>query len=421
MYTYVHERKSKINVLTCVLHCMTYCTMIIYGPLSLSSPTLAKLRLSTKVQKVPRLLRRSRNKMSKKPPVPEKSEHIRSLPVARPRKAPPPKPLPYNVHKEVVKKPDPAPRKVGQQQQRNGSPKSDREIATNKALSGGGRGCVEGSPPLPPPRPRGQISKSSTTPSTQSGGTRPATSRPRLDTPVTPPDPDLPSSQNGVVTPPVPVARSGAVAASTSRGRVPLPEVNGKKTPPSPRRKPLVRRDKDDNGCLGAGLYSEAYSTTAHQPTNETDADLYSTVVDSPRRVKTPSGTPPTPLSGSLTPPTPLPRPPAATSAPAGSPASLPTHVSRKLPEPPKPRSPLVAAPEPTPPNTYSVLARPDQPNKALNPSPPRKEEEDDDATAHTYSSLDQEGVQQPAPPVKPANQVYMYMIQHTCITSKTG
>ena len=347
------------------------------------SPSLNKLRLSTvaKVKLTPRIFRRSK-KMNKKPPVPEKSPRIKSLPVVPPRKgAPPPKPLPYNVHRsEMVKKPDPAPRKVGRQG--NGisaAVSSHQDTAGNPSNTGGKE-------PSHLPLFGGQVSKLSS-PVVQSGGIG---SRPRLNTPVVKPDPDA-VPQNGVSTSPVPSARAGAAVPPPTKPRPPVPDnrklnsaQNGCGRPPLP---------SPPKGAVGGScepVYSEAYGGGFEASKDPSESDLYSTVVDSPRVVRTPtsSQTPPTPLSRSLTPPVPLPRsaqaasPPTAPSPSAGE-YSLTSHAAAEQ----KSRS-SPGVPPPTPPDTYSMLARPDQPNKPLNSAP-------SEAVGKVYSSLKVEEIEQ--------------------------
>lgn len=340
--------------------------------------------------------------MNKKPPVPEKSEHLRNLPVPSPRKGvPPPKPPPYNSHRDPLKKPDPVPRKISRQ-----GNDMNHQHGTNThavAMDAGGCGHSQDSLPLPAPRSNGQVPKS-TPPTVQSRSIEP---RPRLDTPITPPDPDT-ASQNGVNTPPIPLARPGA-AKTSSRARIPLPETNSKKSdPPSRPKKPLPSKNPHNDSSTVLDLYTEAYATVTDKPSE--DGAVYSTVVEGLRRVKTPSQsqsqTLTAPHSGSLTPPAPHPRSsiptPSVPSLPhANSPTSeydVTSHAIRKT-ESFKSGSSLVVVPVPTPSNTYSMLARPDQPTKQLNPLP----QEDMD---HMYSSLDLEGVQQLAPLIKPANKV---------------
>ena len=335
--------------------------------------------------------------MNQKPPVPEKSDRLRNLPVPSPRKGlPPPKPPPYNGNRDSQKKPDPAPRKISRQGNNDGALTNHQHgIDRNEVAMDTGRcGHSRDSPPLPAPRSNGHVPKSSP-PTVHS---RSIESRPRLDTPITLPDPDL-VPQNGVTTPPVPLARS-RVSKTSSRNR--LPEVNNKKcdSPSQP------KKELSSNNNSSAVLYTEAYATTTDKPSE--DGAMYSTVVEGLRRVKAPpqSQTLMASHSGSVNSPAPHPRsniaPPPIPSLPhANSPTSeydVTTHAIRKN-ESFKSGSQRVPVPDPTPSDTYSMLARPDQPNKQLNPIP-------QDNIDHMYSSLDLEGVQQVIPSNKPAAKV---------------
>ena len=374
-----------------------------------------KLRLSTavKVRITPQFFRRSKKMNNKKPPLPEKSERIKNLPVARPRNAPPPpKPLPYNVHRsEIAKKPDPAPRKVTRQG--NGIPSS---ISNHHTKTGSpdttNSASQEPSPPRPA-HPRPKFSK----PSPPRGG---ITSRPRLDTPITPPESEL-TPQNGVVSPLVPVARGGAAPPPPpTKPRPPIPEskkssaaVNGRGKMPLP---PIPRDADGSRGGEGGPSvleYSEVLGecSVPEKTVDEAGDELYSVISDSQRRrTPTPLQTPPTPLSRSMTPPVPLPRtshasspvPPAPASSSPSSEYTVTSHVVTKGAES-KSNSPLFT-PDPTPPDTYSMLARPDQPNKSLNPVPSGE-------VGQMYSSLDLEGTQQLAPPVKAAYLVCVFSL----------
>ena len=358
------------------------------------SPSLNKLRLSTvaKVRLTTNLFRRSK-KMNKKPPIPEKSDRIKNMPVARPRKgAPPPKPLPYNVHRsEMARKPDPAPRKVSRQG--NGVP----AVGTSHQVMTGSTETVNvgGEDPSV---------TSFHSPMVQLGDIG---SRPRLDTPVTLLDSEV-TPRNGVSTPLVAMARGSAAAPLAMRPRPPVPDnkkrataaMNGCRKPPLP----PVPKGGVREGCSERteAVYSEAYggSSVSQNPPDDPDNDMYSTIADGPRAAvmvtPTPSQTPPTPLSRSLTPPVPHPRssqvsspviPPTA-SSPSNGEYSVTSHAVAEQ----KSVSPVNVVPDPTPLDTYSMLARPDQPNKTLNPAP-------SGTVGQVYSSLALDEVQQLAPP----------------------
>ena len=380
------------------------------------SPSLNKLRLSTaaKLRRAPQFFRINK-KMNKKPPIPEKSERIKNLPVPRPRNAPPPpKPLPYNVHRsEMAKKPDPAPRKVSRQG--NGIPSS---VTNHQSMTGSPETTNSGSEETSPPRPthpRAKFPKPSP-PKLRSTG---ITSRPRLDTPVTPPDLNT-VPQNGVSSHPVPAVRGGTAATPPPTRPRHLPEnkkssiaVNGRGKMPLP---PVPR---DRQGSRGSGeasvqVHSEALGegSVTEKAVDDEENELYSTISDSPRcvRTPTPSQTPPTTtLSGSMTPTLPPPRSlhtssPTVASSP-GSEYSVTSHTAAAKNTETKMNSPL-AVPNPTPPDTYSMLARPDQPNKPLNQV----------TSGEMYSSLELDGIQQLAPPVKPAylvwsNSVHVFVV----------
>jgi hypothetical protein len=330
--------------------------------------------------------------MSKKPSVPEKSDRLKNLPVARPRKAPP-KPVPYNVHRaEVTKKPDPVPRKVSRQG--NGVPETNLPTDTRciEVSNGSGSHVGESSPPRLP-QPRKQISKQSP-PEVELGG---IASRPRLDTPVAPPDPEV-APRNEVLPPPLPPARARVPAPLPSRPRPSPPE---KKRPgaevSASGKPPLPPIQSDVRNGAGETSMPEAYSGSGptNQTVDDTESDLYSTINDGPRNIRaaTPQQTtPPTPLSRSQTPPVPLPRsshptspvPPSATTPPSSEYGVTSHSVTTKA------HSPLLV-PDPTPPDTYSMLARPDQPAKSLNPAP-------SGGGRQTYSSLELDGIQKLAP-----------------------
>ena len=353
--------------------------------------------------------------MNKKPPIPEKSERIKNLPVPRPRNAPPPlKPLPYNVHRsEMAKKPDPAPRKVTRQG--NGIPSS---VTNHQTTTGSHETTNSGSEETSPPRPthpRAKFPKPSPSRLRSTG----ITSRPRLDTPVTPPNLNT-VPQNGVSSPPVPAVRGGTAATPPpTRPRHFPPEnkkssiaVNGRgKMPLSP-----VPRDQQGSGGSGQAsvqVYSEALDegSVSEKAVDDEENELYSTISDSPRCVRTPTPSK-TPPSGSMTPPLPPPHSshtssPTIVSSP-GSEYSVTSHTAAAKNSGTKINSPL-AVPNPTPPDTYSMLARPDQPNKPFNQV----------TSGEMYSSLELDGIQQLAPPVKPAYLVwcsnYVHVFRSNC------
>lgn len=338
--------------------------------------------------------------MNKRPPVPEKSDRVKNLPVPRPRNSapPPPKPIPYNDHRKPLKKPDPAPRRVHR-------PQRDAPLAPlpNNHLSPGTSPVEHASlsqdsgghsfePPSPPRENSGEPFQ-----------------RPRLDTPATPPDS---TPQNGVFSPPVPLARSGAA----SRSHTPLAEDSGGDVKPiTPPRVGLKSTGKcaplnlkDPRECGGSVTssqelqYAEAYSVS--DKADDADESVYSIVTDGPRFITPPpSDLPPPSISHSVAPPVPLPRSSVQThpvphipiAEASESEYNVTSHVAKKAELGGKqPPSPL-----PTPPDTYSMLARPDQPNKSLNPPPP-------DNSSQIYSSLDQVRIHQHGPLVKPVEQV---------------
>ena len=327
--------------------------------------------------------------MNRKPPVPVKSDRIKNLPLPCLRTtAPPLKPLPYTTHREAVRKPEPPPRKNNRQHGNHNHP-SNHQPTRREILTSDG-----GSPPFDEYlSPQGEISQ----PSPLRTQVEVLASRPRLDTPVVPPDV---APLNGTLTPPVPLARTGAAATLTTPG-----EINSNKSPPTPRvgPKPFVTNSKDSasTGDGSTAQDTEGYNDVVLGTLDDMDEDMYSTVLDGPRKIVTPSQTPPTPLSRSLTPPVPLPRPPLPPPASTSSEYDVTSHIAKKAEIINKPSH---LPPNPTPPDTYSALARPDRPNKSLDPVPL----EDDSRQA--YSLLDRDGIQHPAPPVKPANQVLLVL-----------
>ena len=379
-------------------------TYNIIHSLFLCSPSLSRLHSSPHaVSKRLKLFRKAK-KMSKKPPIPEKSDRIKNLPVPRPRNAgPPPKPPPYNNHRKVLKKPDPAPRRINRQQIEAplAATPPNNHLPGTSPVEDASLSPDTGGQNFTPPSPRGEYS----------GG---SAQRPRLDTPVTPPDPaSIPPTQNGVLSPPVPLVRSGAAAAALSKAHTPLaddsgdrklitPNVESKCMGKSPLPTPQDSRECANSVTSQELQYAEAYGVS--DKADNADENLYSTVSDSPRRFITPPPSdppPPAPLSHSVAPPpVPLPRssavthplPPLPVTGTSESEYNVTSHVAEACGKQPTP-------PPPTLPDTYSALARPDQPQKSLNPVPP-------DSLSQTYSSLDQDGIHQPAPVVKPVEQV---------------
>lgn len=212
-------------------------------------------------------------------------------------------------------------------------------------------------------------------------------SRPRLDTPQSPPDPDVVA--NGMRSPPIPPLRVGAAAP----GKMPA-ELNGRRNAqgpqpmPRPTGKERVRKKEEEEEKAveedeeeWKELYSEAYGHT-QEGKEEEDGEMYATVVDAPRRIVSPGSSQPS--SVSVTPPIPLPRSPPTVPAPSED-YSVTTHVVIQV------RGNL--PPKPTSVDSYSVLDRPDKPNRVLSPPDPDG--------APMYSSLKVEG-SPPPPPLPP-------------------
>ena len=359
------------------------------------SPSQSKAQVViTKVRRTTRLIRRSK-KMNNKPPVPVKSDRVKNLPVARPRRNAPPKPLPYNVHREITKKPDPAPRRtVGQ---------GNAVLAYNQGGTGT-RGFVEiidrgrNVDDISSSSPQGQSSR----PSPPSAGG--ISSRPRLDTPVSPPDPGM-APRNGIRSPAVPQARAASAVIPSRTHPSSAAEINVRKSPPA------VHKNLNLGGQSSIVAtqepYTEAFASVGG--VLEDSDGLYSTVMDVPRRIvnSTPSQSPPPPLPHSHPPPplphshTPPPIPHRRSPLPPSP--SLPTHSGDEynvtVHAVAKTKPPL--HPDPTPVNTYSALARPDQPNKALNPTPPPED------VGQAYSVLNAEEFHHPSSAAKLVCGIY--------------
>ena len=283
------------------------------------SPTSLKVRLSaSKLFKPVKPVRR--NRAMNKPPVPVKSDRVKNLPIVPPRKAAPPKPLPYNVHRES-KKPHPAPRKTCGQATVSNTTKGFVEIKSSdvsQPLSGPNFN------PYMPPKVESKID-----------------SRPRLDTPHSPTD--LSTAQNGAMSPSVDkMEETDGDLYST------VTDVSGKiVTAPSPSTPPIPPHRSPRPASPG--------------PPHGSPVPLHR----SPRPA---SPVPPhrSPHPASPVPPHRSPRPASPVSL-HRSPIPVPptgvydttTHILKKQENKSKP------APD-QPAETYSVLARPEQPNQPL-------------------------------------------------------
>ena len=311
-------------------------------------------------------------RMTDKPPVAPKPDILKNLPPApKPRKrtASPMKPMPYKQHKEIKEK-------------AISTFKSDQPV-TVRLLSTE----PHQKPPQRPPRKFSQKGKPSSDFYTPSVSPRspiqygipevpvkpPVGSRPRLDTPQDPPDPEAVANSIPQVNSPKRPKRS-KLASSTidSRPRLGTPSV-----PPEPTLISTSAAAHTNGGCSGGAttgpvtadgaLYVEAYGQIAQEDELEVE---YSTVPET-RGIPTPSNSSGI-SSHSPTPPIPTPTPP-----PPDSEYSITSHVveSRKnrFRSPP----PLPPTMEDTGAEEYALLDRPDRP--VLSPIPP----------AHNYSSLD--------------------------------
>ena len=382
-----------------------------------SSSLVGVQLLTAKVHKPTKPVQRSKTMTDNRPPVPVKPDHVKKLPVPRPRSKPPPKPLPYNVHREISRqKPSPAPRKT-----------SGQASATTHAVIPGSpiRGYVEikngGDNENSVPDPHAQI-----TPKPLRSQLA-IDSRPRLNTPHISPDPD--TVLNGATrTPLVPQVRGGVAAPSRTHTAVATEINSGASSPSSPEggqpssgdrggshtSRESTNSPKDGGGggggggggVGGRGLYEAAFGDFWDKSGEDADeGDMYSTIVDVPRGVLTP--TPPqrtpTPRSSSLTPPVPLPRSPPVTApvptatSPPPSPAeeySVTIHVVE--------RQKLAAKPKPTPVDSYSMLKRPDQPSKPFHLTSVTPDPSSSDV-GKMYSSLEvNESSQTPPLPLPP-------------------
>ena len=321
--------------------------------------------------------------MNNKPPVPVKSDRVKNL--ARPRRTAPPKPLPYIVHREITRKPDPPPRRNARQ---------GNIVSTYNQDETGTRGFVEiidrggRVEDVSSSGPQGQNLRPSPP---NSGG---ITSRPRLDTPVSPPDPGM-APRNGIRSPAIPQAKAASAVTPARTHPSQTAETNGRISPP-----PAVHKSSNLVGQTATGVvqepYTEVFASVGDTPE---DSYLYSTVVDAPRKILTPTP-PPTPLSRSNTPPAPAHRSPLPPSS------ALPTNSSEQynvtVHAGVKTQPPLY--PDPTPLDTYSALARPDQPNKVLNPTPPPGDAE------QAYSVLNAEEIHHTVCVISSLKDVYAHV-----------
>ena len=310
-----------------------------------------------------------------------KSDRVRNFPPRGPRKNPPPKPIPYQLHKgyketgllkttgpptsppEPGKKPEPAPRKISSPGQKNTT--------------------VHCSVPQRPIKGYVKINNGNDEDPLSGPQGKAVESRPRLDTPQSPPDPDMVA--NGVRSPPVPPMRVGVAAPGkmpaelhgrrNASGPQPMPRPTGKERARKKEEEEEKMEEEDEEEWKK--LYFEAYGHTQERKEEE-DGEMYATVMDAPRRIVSPGS------SHSVTPPIPLPRSPPTIPAPSED-YSVTTHVVIQV------RGNL--PPKPTPVDSYSVLDRPDKPNRVLSPPDP-------DA-APMYSSLEVEG-SPPPPPIPP-------------------
>ena len=272
--------------------------------------------------------------MADKPPIPVKSDRLKNLPKGG--KRPPPKPVPYQVHKsqkqgvgaisaslpapilltEPGKKPEPTPRRI--------SPEGRLP------------GQLHRGPNLPdkPSKSSRRINDGSNEKLISNAQKWPGFRRPRLNTPLSPPDPSV--MANGLKIPPVSPLR-GSAAASGSVATVMNGRGNslGHKVPP--------RAAKNSDQLNHEGKVAEEVEEV------EKEGDVYSTVVDKPRRVISPPIPPSKPPL--------LPRPPRTSTPP-----NQRSKVASRFRET-KNTKREVAPPKQTSSDSYSFLSRPDRPD----------------------------------------------------------
>ena len=321
--------------------------------------------------------------MADKPPVPVKSDQLKNLP--RGRQRPPPKPIPYLVHKsqkqgvgavsvspappnllpEPGKKPEPPPRKI--------------------SLEGMLPGQLQRGPNLPE-KPKSSVrtndSSSENYPSDAQKG--PKFRRPRLNTPLSPPDPSLVA--NGLKTPPpVHPLRRGAAAPGSV-----VVAMNGKGNDLGQKVPSGANKDLDQLNHKGKVVEEAEVGE---------EGNVYSTIEDKPRRVISPPVPPSKPPL--------LPRPP-RTSTP---PTQRSKVVSRAVKT--KGTKKEVVPPKPTSIDSYSVLSRPDRPSSNSPTAPGLRP----GSPLPLYSSLEgQDNSGSSSPPIVPPRRANDPHQSHDCL-----